>query len=93
MGEVEEVQVSWVESSNNWYGQLAGARAELREFLGRVSSECHRQGQLLYREREARAEQRRGEICAVMDNNRHSNNRCTSFFLSHVLCNSLTPGI
>ena len=77
MGEVEGLQVSWVESSNNWYGQLAGARAELREFLSRMSSECHRQGQLLYRERESRAEQRRGEICAVMDNNRHSNNRLT----------------
>ena len=75
MGEVEEVQVSWVESSNNWYGQLVGVKAELREFLSRMSGECHKHGQLLYREREPRVEHRKGEICAVMDNNRHSKNR------------------
>ena len=66
-----ELTVSWVESSNSWYGQLAGHRAQLRDFLARLSGECE-QAAPLYRERE----QHRGELCAVLSCSKHASSRC-----------------
>ena len=79
--DTEELTVSWVESSNSWYGQLAGHRAELRDFLGRLSGECQQAAQL-YREREGR-EQHRGELCAVLSSSKHASSRCGAVMHGH----------
>ena len=51
--QVQEVTVTWVESSNSWYGQMVNTRAEMREFLGRMSEFCDRSAQILYRDSSA----------------------------------------
>ena len=79
--DTEELTVSWVESSNSWYGQLAGHRAELRDFLARLSGECQQAAQL-YREREGR-EQHRGELCAVLSSSKHASSRCGAVMHGH----------
>ena len=70
--QVLEVVVTMVESSNSWYGQMVHTRAEMREFLGRMSEFCDRSAQILYRD--AR-EHHKGDICAVPDNRSHASNR------------------
>ena len=61
VGEVQEVLVTWVESSNNWYGQLN--RSEVREFLARLSEETCRASPLY---RDSR-HHNKGQTCAVPD--------------------------
>ena len=42
-GDLEELFITWVESSNNFYGQLTRLGGqELTEFLARLSDYCHR---------------------------------------------------
>ena len=60
VGEVVELVVTWVESTNSWYGQLA--RSEVREFLSRLSEESQRASPL-YRD----SRHHKGQSCAVLD--------------------------
>ena len=42
-GDTEELFITWVESSNSFYGQLTRLGGqELKEFLARLSDYCHR---------------------------------------------------
>ena len=42
-GDTEELFITWVESSNNFYGQLTRLGGqELKEFLAKLSDYCHR---------------------------------------------------
>ena len=42
-GDVEELYITWVESSNNFYGQLTRlGRQDLQDFLARMSHHCQR---------------------------------------------------
>merc|ERR1719219_1634127 len=60
VGEGVEVVVTWVESTNSWYGQLA--MSDVREFLSRLSEESHRASPL-YRD----CRHHKGQSCAVPD--------------------------
>ena len=42
-GDTEELFITWVGSSNNFYGQLTRLDwQELKEFLAKLSDYCHR---------------------------------------------------
>jgi len=61
-GDTEELFITWIESSNSFYGQLTRLGSEeLKEFLNLLSDHCHRHGELLY----ADGNQHRGDVCAV----------------------------
>ena len=60
VGDVVEVVVTLVESTNSWYGQLV--RSDVRDFLSRLSEEIRRASPL-YRD----SRSHKGQTCAVPD--------------------------
>jgi len=71
-GDTEELFITWVESSNSFYGQLTRLGGqELKEFLARLSDFCHRSATTLY----SGSDQHMGDLCAVPDTSCGLNSR------------------
>ena len=69
VGEIHELLVTWVESSNSWYGQLL--KSDVRDFLVRLSEEIGH-ASLLYKDSR---HHNKGQMCAVPDTRSQAGHR------------------